>query len=136
MIHPQTFLAVQASKFTLSKGRQRQNYYNSLKDNKLKSEMVFSKVIEYFGLTKESILSKNRHAKLVEPRHIAMYLIKKKTSLSDGEVAKFFNRDRTTILHATHKIHSYLKINNPESIIDDIKNIELLILNQSLYETT
>ena len=136
MIHPQTFLAVQEAKLSLSKGRPRDIYYNAVFNNKQKAEMVLKIVLEYFNLTKEELLSKNRHQELVNPRHIAMYLVKLKTKLSDGEVAEFFDRDRTTVLHANQKIHSYIKIKNPESIINDIKNIELLILNQSLYETT
>lgn len=136
MIHPQTFLAVQEHRLSLYKGRPSELYYNNLQDNKRKAELILDKVIEYFDTTKEAILLRNRHEQLLTPRHIAMYLVKKKTSLSDGEVAKFFKRDRTTVLHANQKIHSYLKIKNPEHIINDIKNIELILLNQSLYETT
>lgn len=136
MIHPQTFLALQEAKLSLSKGRPRELYYNSLKEKQKKAEIVFNKVTEYFNITKDDILSRNRHEELLTPRHIAMYLVKKRTSLGDGEVAKFFKRDRTTVLHANQKIHSYLKIKNPERIINDIKNIELTIINQSLYENT
>lgn len=136
MIHPQTFLAIQEHRLSLYKGRPKELYYNNLKNMQQKAELVLDKVIEYFGTTKEAMLLRNRHEELVNPRHIAMYLVKKKTTLSDGEVAKFFKRDRTTVLHANQKIHSYLKIKNPEHIVNDIKNIELILLNQSLYEPT
>jgi hypothetical protein len=53
--------------------------------------MVLKIVLEYFNLTKEELLSKNRHQELVNPRHIAMYLVKKKTKVIKPKCEIYLN---------------------------------------------
>jgi len=57
-----------------------------------------------YGVTREEIISENRRAALILPRHIAMYLCVKQ-GRSFPEVGRAFgNRDHTSVIHAFRKI--------------------------------
>ena len=42
------------------------------------------------------------------PRQIAMYLMRRQTTLSLSEIGRFFDRDHTTVIHACSKIERLL----------------------------
>jgi chromosomal replication initiation ATPase DnaA len=48
--------------------------------------------------------SKSRLARIVLPRHIAIYLIRELTSSSPSDIAKAFKRNRSSIPHAIHAV--------------------------------
>ena len=55
------------------------------------------------GITTKELMSPTRKKNIVEARQEAMYRIKVSTGYSILEIARFFNKDHTTILHAISK---------------------------------
>jgi chromosomal replication initiator protein len=59
----------------------------------------------HYETTPHDIIGHGRHARITEPRHVAMYLSKRLTLHSYPTIAKAFDgRDHTTIMHAVNKI--------------------------------
>lgn len=81
-----------------------------LREGPLTLEDILATVVQRAGQDADEIRSARRHASLVRTRHIAMYLCKQLTSLSLGEIGRFFgNRDHSTVLHAVRKLTEDLK---------------------------
>jgi chromosomal replication initiator protein len=58
-----------------------------------------------FSVTADALTSKGRRKELVEPRQVAMYLIRELTSHSLPEIGAFFGgRDHTTVMYAVRKV--------------------------------
>jgi chromosomal replication initiator protein len=57
-------------------------------------------VCSIVGISQSAMLSSTRTAEVSRGRQIAMYLSRELTSLSLADIARHFNRDHTTILHA------------------------------------
>lgn len=82
-----------------------------LREGPLTLEDILAGVVQRYGQDGDQIRSAKRHAELVRPRHMAMYLAKQLTTLSLGEIGRFFgNRDHSTVLHATRKLAERLKL--------------------------
>jgi chromosomal replication initiator protein len=56
------------------------------------------------GLTREELLSPRRSARVARSRQLAMYLARQLTSLSLAEIARGFDRDHPTVLHAIRSV--------------------------------
>ena len=52
------------------------------------------------GLRRADLLSNSRSPRVARPRQLAMYLARELTSLSLAEIARAFDRDHTTVMHA------------------------------------
>jgi chromosomal replication initiator protein len=61
-------------------------------------------VCSTLGVSQQAMLSPSRAAELSHARQIAMYLSRELTDLSLAEIARQFNRDHTTILHAVRVV--------------------------------
>jgi chromosomal replication initiator protein len=84
--------------------------YNAEIQKHCTPEMIISTVAEYFGLTAEDILGPRRDKPIVHPRHIAYYLCRELTSLSNKRIGDEFNgRDHATIINGIGKIRTQLK---------------------------
>ena len=64
---------------------------------------------------------------MVQPRQVAMYLVRKLTDYSLPEIGKVFSRDHTTELHSINKVEEYLKTttemeNIIKTLIANIRN--------------
>jgi len=64
---------------------------------------------EIAGLTREELVSPRRSAKVARARQVAMYLARELTPLSLTEIARGFDRDHTTVLHAVRHIATKLE---------------------------
>ena len=65
---------------------------------------------EYFGVSREEMLSKSRTRQISHARQIAMYLCRDLTDMSLPRVgAVFGGRDHTTVLHAERKIKQLMR---------------------------
>ncbi len=58
----------------------------------------------YFGVTVDDVRSPSRKYRLMHPRQIAMYLCRELTEYSTTEIAAFFHRDHTTIIHGSSRM--------------------------------
>lgn len=85
-------------------------------------EIIIQAILNNFDISRELLLSKRRNKELVIPRHIAIFLIRKKLQYSFPKIGRFFNMDHTTALHAYRKI-TKLIANNDLYIIDNLEVI-------------
>jgi chromosomal replication initiator protein len=84
--------------------------YNAEVQKHCTPEMIITTVADYFGLTPEDILGPRRDKPIVHPRHIAYYLCRELTSLSNKRIGDEFNgRDHATIINGIGKIRTQLK---------------------------
>jgi chromosomal replication initiator protein len=61
------------------------------------------------GLTREQLLAPSRSPRVARPRQLAMYLTRELTSLSLAEIARAFDRDHTTVMHAIRAVSHRLE---------------------------
>ena len=68
---------------------------------------------DYFGVTRADILARGRSRKVVEARHVAMWLARLRGQPSFPELGRAFRRDHTTVMPAIRKIERKIAT-NPE----------------------
>ncbi len=62
---------------------------------------IISETARTYGVPQEDIVSKKKDAKTAKARHVAIYIVRETTDLTQKEISSFFGgRDRTTILHS------------------------------------
>lgn len=67
-------------------------------------ERIMEAVANYFYIPVGQLLSHNRSKDVAYSRQMAMYLIRQELEYSFPDIAKIFNRDHTTVMHACNKI--------------------------------
>lgn len=73
-------------------------------------ERILNAVCEYYNVTREDILGSSRKAEVTLPRHIAIYLCVRHTTLNKSSIARFFQKsDHTTVINAEKRIQSRLQ---------------------------
>lgn len=71
---------------------------------------VMQLVAEYYNLTTDDLIGKDRHKEIMIPRQICMYLIKRELGQSYEKIGMDFGgRNHTTVMHACNKTASKLK---------------------------
>ncbi len=91
--------------------------YNAEVQKHCTPEMIISTVSEYFDLTPEDLMGPKRDKTIVHPRHIAYYLCRELTDLSNKRIGdEFGGRDHATIINGIGKIRAAIKTD------DDVKN--------------
>ena len=88
---------------------------------------IAEKVCNYYQIKYGQMMSKYRGEEVTLARQMTMYLTKEKTALSGEEIAKLFNRDRTTVLHSISKIKGQLSNKFDDTIKNDIFNLNVLL---------
>jgi chromosomal replication initiator protein len=77
----------------------------ALNRRQISVDFIQKTVADFFKLKVSDMFSKRRHAHIVLPRQVAMYLAKELTQKSLPEIGEAFGgRDHTTVLHAMRKI--------------------------------
>ncbi|MBQ8529272.1 MAG: chromosomal replication initiator protein DnaA [Clostridia bacterium] len=66
-------------------------------------ERVLTAVAKKYGVTVEDLKSKKKTDSIAKARHVAVYVIRKLTTLSLDETGKIFGRDHTTALYSEQK---------------------------------
>ncbi len=61
------------------------------------------------GVSREDLLSPKRSSRVSHARQLAMYLAREETSISLAQIAREFNRDHTTVLHAIRTVAARLE---------------------------
>jgi len=71
---------------------------------------VIQKVADYFGVSNEGLLSRDRSRQLAFPRQIAMYLLREEASISLPQIGEALGgRDHTTVMYGCEKISEMLE---------------------------
>ena len=78
-------------------------------ERQVKASDIIQAVADFYHLTLKDLRSTRRDRTIVRPRQLAMYLTKQLTPLALPDIAKFYERDHTTVIHAVRTIEEYLK---------------------------
>lgn len=73
-------------------------------------ERIAQRVGRHFGVEPRQMQSKRRSRQVVLPRQVGMYLARRLTGLSLGQIGAYFGgRDHSTVLHACQKVEQVLE---------------------------
>lgn len=61
-----------------------------------------------FNVTRAKLHSRSQHYVVAHPRMIVMYLGRQITPMSLPQIGRYFDRDHTTVLHATRRVPKLL----------------------------
>ena len=91
-------------------------------------EKILSVVSSHYGVSIEDLKSNKRTESIANARHVAMYILRKLTTLSQNEVGQTFNRDHATVVSSCKKIEDHIKTKKNigteiKALIKEIKNI-------------
>lgn len=90
---------------------------------------IIRAVAEFFEINPEDLTNRSRKQKVVEPRQIAMYLLREIMKLSYPHIGeKLGNRDHTTAIHACNKIAK--EINQDASL-----NQKIILIKERVYKS-
>jgi len=95
---------------------------------RVNDSQILKAVAEFFSITVEDLVSHNRRKEVVEPRQIAIYLLRDISDLSYPYIGEKLGRDHTTA------IHSYEKINN-EINRNPALNQKILTIKDIIYKS-
>lgn len=85
-------------------------------------ETIIKEICRYFRLEEDQIRGQSHSRDCVNARQIAMYLIRRMTSLSLSETGlEFSGRDHTTVLHSIEQVEKKMKTN--PSFAETVKSI-------------
>ena len=107
-----------------------QGHLSSNRDaNSIEVKDVINAVADYYGLTRQQLISKSRTKHIATARHIAMYLCRKNLDVSYLKIGEEFgNRDHSTVLTACDKVSKLVKDN--ESYRKAVADIESKLFNK------
>ncbi len=71
-------------------------------------ESIQEVVCSTLGVARNELLSPNRTARVTQARHFSMYLARDLTSLSLAQIARAFQRDHSTVIHAVRTVSKQL----------------------------
>ena len=78
-------------------------------EREVKAPDIIQAVADFYRLSLKDLRSTRRDRAIVRPRQLAMYLTKQLTPMALPDIAEFFERDHTTVIHAVKTIEEYLK---------------------------
>ena len=89
---------------------------------------ILKAVAEFFNITVEDLVSHNRRKEVVEPRQIAIYLLRDISDLSYPYIGEKLGRDHTTAIHSYEKINQ--EINRSAAL-----NQKILTIKDMIYKS-
>lgn len=90
---------------TIYQGRDQHTFAAVYSDSRQKEEIILETVADFTDVSIERILGTNRSRVVAWPRHLAMALIRRLTTLSLVEIGQFFGgRDHGTVIHACKRV--------------------------------
>jgi chromosomal replication initiator protein len=97
-------------------------HYVHPEPDRLAPERILTSVAEAFGVRPEALCGRRRTQSVVQPRQIAMYLLRQFTELSLAEVGQIFGgRDHTTVIYACERIAE--RLNDDPAFSDKINGL-------------
>ena len=84
--------------------------------------LIISEVCRFYSIEESVLRSTQKTKGTAEARQIAMYLIRKMTSLSLPDIAKEFGKNHTTVLYAIRRVEEELR-NTSNGLQDNIRDI-------------
>lgn len=94
-------------------------------------ERVFSAACDYYGCGASFFKQRTNERRVVEPRHIVIYLLRKETTLTVKEIGTIFNVHYSTVINSSRIVEGRLSIND-EQTVRAVSVISGLILEHNL----
>ncbi len=85
-------------------------------------ELIIGEVCRFYSLEEAVLRGTQKNKTTVEARQIAMYLIRKMTTLSLPDIAEPFGKNHTTVLHAIRRVEEELP-NTANGLQDNVRDI-------------
>ena len=76
-------------------------------DWKRNQDKVIDAVCSFYKLTRTMLMDKCRHRNIVEPRYVAMWLLRKNTTYTLSEIGLIFRKDHATVLYACKQVENW-----------------------------
>lgn len=107
LIRLQAHASITGAEITLELAKQQLKLALPEESNSFTIENIQSTVVKYFGIKLSELKSPKRTKTIALARQIAVYLIRKYTSLTYDEIGRHFGgKDHTTLIHACEKIEA------------------------------
>lgn len=88
---------------------------------------IIDAISSYYNISHTDLCGKSRKKEIVRPRQVAMYLLRKESSMSFPSIGEHFSgRDHTTAMHACEKIEKLIEQ-------DEELSQEVLFLRERIY---
>lgn len=94
---------------------------------RVSDDQILKSVAEFFNISINDLITRGRKKEVVEPRQIAMYLLRDILDMSYPFIGEKLGRDHTTAIHAVEKINQ--EINKNSSL-----NQKILMIKESIYK--
>lgn len=92
------------------------------------AEQIINAGCMFFKVNKQRVLSKIKEEDLVRCRYVCMYIIAQKLNLKPKVIGEYFNRDRTTVLHALQCVENDLSLaHTRQQMREDLRGVINLI---------
>ncbi len=84
------------------------NYFSwpGLTEVKPAPQRILEAVCRAYGVSESEIRQKANFRTIVEPRQVAMFIIRRKTGLSLMEIGRFFDKDHATVMWAIKQVNN------------------------------
>lgn len=89
--------------------RELKEFLRSREDDEDMVEKIFNYICKKYLVSQEDLLGARRNANIAFPRHLAIYLVRKKTSFSTKQIAAIFHKDHSTIINSTNVIENSIR---------------------------
>jgi len=91
------------------------------------AKKIIEVVSDFYNVTPEDLLKQSRKKEYVNPRQIAMYIIRKELETSLPSIGEFFGgRDHTTVIHSCEKIKNDMKMD--DILIQEINQLRSIFV--------
>lgn len=95
---------------------------------RVNDDQILKAVAEFFNITVNDLIEKGRKKEIVEPRQVAMYLLRDILDMSYPYIGEKLGRDHTTAIHAVEKINQ--EINKNSTL-----NQKVNLIKESIYRS-
>jgi chromosomal replication initiator protein len=94
---------------------------------RVSEDQILKSVAEFFNITVADLIARGRKKEVVEPRQIAMYLLRDILEMSYPYIGEKLGRDHTTAIHAVEKINQ--EINKNSSLSQKV-----VLIKEAIYK--
>jgi chromosomal replication initiator protein len=98
-----------------------QNFFGRISD-----DQILKAVANFYNIEPPDLIGRSRKKEMVEPRQVAMYLLRDILRMSYPYIGEKLGRDHTTVIHSFEKINQEINKNSPF-------NQKIIMIKESLY---
>ena len=94
----------------------------SEKNKRIGPDTIIKAVADYYGLTKEDLMSKAQSRDIAQPRQVAIYLCRNVIKMPLKRIGSFFSKDHSTVLSSIRRIddHRQNRKNNIHTVLPEL----------------